>query len=290
MRPEALAFEHRSVGRSGLRGAMKLLDPGVLLVGGLSPLIAGQVAHFADRRPVPFGVWNGEIDTRSTANSRLRRIQRRWILRRASFAISYGSRSADTSARSPRNSPSSSGATRRRSRRPSRVSPALRSRPSRSAARCRSSASTCSSTLWTCCVTSRSGSPSSATARSSRRYGSRRSRSTMCASSGRCQRRRAAAYAEADVFLFPSRDDVFGLVLVEAMGAGLPSVVSSRPGAVADLVVPASTARSSTATRPGRGPRPSRRWRPTTRAARRTGLRRAGPSSAAGRSTTPPTR
>ena len=46
------------------------------------------------------------------------------------------------------------------------------------------------------------------------------------------------AYNEADVFIFPSRDDVFGLVLVEGMGAGLATIVSSRPGSVADLVAP----------------------------------------------------
>jgi glycosyltransferase involved in cell wall biosynthesis len=44
-------------------------------------------------------------------------------------------------------------------------------------------------------------------------------------------------YAQADVFLFPSRYDVFGNVLVEAMGAGLAPVVASEPGAVADLCV-----------------------------------------------------
>ena len=41
----------------------------------------------------------------------------------------------------------------------------------------------------------------------------------------------------ADIFLFPSRYDVFGLAVVEAMGAGLATVVSSLPGAVDDLCV-----------------------------------------------------
>ena len=43
--------------------------------------------------------------------------------------------------------------------------------------------------------------------------------------------------ADADIFLFPSRYDIFGLVIVEAMGAGLATVVSSLPGAVDDLCV-----------------------------------------------------
>ena len=42
---------------------------------------------------------------------------------------------------------------------------------------------------------------------------------------------------DADVFLFPSRYDVFGLAVVEAMGAGLATVVSSLSGAVDDLCV-----------------------------------------------------
>jgi glycosyltransferase involved in cell wall biosynthesis len=47
----------------------------------------------------------------------------------------------------------------------------------------------------------------------------------------------AAAYSSADVFLFPSRQDVFGLALVEAMHAGLATVSALAPGAVADLCV-----------------------------------------------------
>ena len=40
------------------------------------------------------------------------------------------------------------------------------------------------------------------------------------------------------MFVFPSRVDIFGLALVEAMAAGLPSIACSIPGAVADLVRP----------------------------------------------------
>jgi D-inositol-3-phosphate glycosyltransferase len=44
-------------------------------------------------------------------------------------------------------------------------------------------------------------------------------------------------YAEADVFAFPSRADVFGLAPVEAMASGLATVISGAPGLVADLCV-----------------------------------------------------
>ena len=43
-------------------------------------------------------------------------------------------------------------------------------------------------------------------------------------------------YAAADVFVLPSRHDGWGLVVNEALGAGLPIVVSDRVGAGRDLV------------------------------------------------------
>ena len=44
-----------------------------------------------------------------------------------------------------------------------------------------------------------------------------------------------AAYASADAFIFPSRTETLGLVLLEAMAAGCP-VVAARSGGIPDIV------------------------------------------------------
>jgi glycosyltransferase involved in cell wall biosynthesis len=46
-----------------------------------------------------------------------------------------------------------------------------------------------------------------------------------------------SAFASADIFVFPSAMETFGLVLIEAMASGLP-VVTSRVGGVDDMVRP----------------------------------------------------
>jgi glycosyltransferase involved in cell wall biosynthesis len=47
--------------------------------------------------------------------------------------------------------------------------------------------------------------------------------------------RLAAAYATADAFIFPSRTETLGLVLLEAMAAGCP-VIAARSGGIPDIV------------------------------------------------------
>ncbi|MDH7513812.1 MAG: glycosyltransferase family 4 protein [Clostridiales bacterium] len=44
-------------------------------------------------------------------------------------------------------------------------------------------------------------------------------------------------YTEADCFLFPTEFDIWGLVLVEAMAAGLPCIVSIHAAATHDLII-----------------------------------------------------
>ena len=43
-------------------------------------------------------------------------------------------------------------------------------------------------------------------------------------------------YAVADVFVFPTLGDIWGLVINEAMSAGLPIITTSSAGASADLI------------------------------------------------------
>jgi glycosyltransferase involved in cell wall biosynthesis len=50
----------------------------------------------------------------------------------------------------------------------------------------------------------------------------------------------AAAYASADIFVFPSSTETLGLVTIEAMSAGLP-VVGARRGGTPDLVLEGET-------------------------------------------------
>ena len=45
----------------------------------------------------------------------------------------------------------------------------------------------------------------------------------------------AAAYAVADAFIFPSRTETLGLVLLEAMAAGCPTI-AARSGGIPDIV------------------------------------------------------
>lgn len=49
------------------------------------------------------------------------------------------------------------------------------------------------------------------------------------------------AYAKAHAFLFATARDIWGLVLVEAMAAGLPCLASTRAGATRDLVLEEET-------------------------------------------------
>ncbi len=53
----------------------------------------------------------------------------------------------------------------------------------------------------------------------------------MCISSASAKAARCAqSYASADVFVFPSRTDTFGLVMLEALASGVPVAAYPVPG------------------------------------------------------------
>lgn len=223
----------------GLGGALRRHRPTIALSAGLSPTVSGIVLRYARRAGIPFGLWSGEIPRIANEQPGVRKRQRRRLVRGADFAIAYGSLAAQYLAQQApglpvtlaRNTSVLETGARRADAVPVELvtvgdmaSPrkgvdvlvrALRAIPQ---ADCRLTV-----------------------------IGDGRLRAQLerdAASDDRIQfagalpsASVAARYAASDVFLFPSRSDVFGLVLVEAMSCGLPSVVSSSVGAVPDLAV-----------------------------------------------------
>jgi glycosyltransferase involved in cell wall biosynthesis len=53
--------------------------------------------------------------------------------------------------------------------------------------------------------------------------------------------RMPAVYRSGDVLIFPTREDVWGLVVNEALWSGLPALVSSYAGCARELMPPEST-------------------------------------------------
>ena len=213
--------------------------PTIVLVGGFSPAVAGQAALYARRRGVALGVWSGEIGGMSSARGRLRRVQRRLVVAPARFGIAYGSASREyLSALAPRlpivigrnTSVAAADAVVPTSTQPvslltvAHLVPrkgidvlleALRLRPD-----------------LACRLTVVGDGPERA------RLESLAAGDARIAFAGALAPDRVSAeYRRADVFLFPTHADVFGLVLVEAMAAGLATAVSRAAGAAADLCV-----------------------------------------------------
>ena len=252
MDPGEIRFEHeflRGIDLSRDRGRrvfpldlerrLAAFAPTTVLVGGFSPLVAGRAAVYSRRKGVPFGVWSGELASRPTARQRLRRHQRVRLLRRATYAVAYGSRAAVylrtlrdclpvVIGRNSTIVPDSEPA--RLPRSTVELLTVARAEPGKAldvlvdAVR--------RSPDLPCRLAVVGDGPALPALR------------LRASGDGRIQFRGALEPSEirrmlptADVFLFPSRYDVFGLAVVEAMSAGLATVVSSLPGAVDDLCV-----------------------------------------------------
>jgi glycosyltransferase involved in cell wall biosynthesis len=213
-------------------------DATAILVGGFSPAVAGRVALYAHRRGVPFGVWSGEIASRQTAKSRTRRLQRVALLRMASFAIAYGGRAASYLRSLRADLPLVIGRNATLLPERARFTPegtvelvtVSRAEPEkgldvlvRAVRRLPD---------LPCRLTIVGDGPALPDVR---RLAGNDSRVRLLGSLPPAETRRVLETA--NVFLFPSRYDVFGLAVVEAMGAGLAVAVSPHPGVVDDLCV-----------------------------------------------------
>lgn len=211
--------------------------PTLLLASGFSPLVAARAAGYASRRQIPFGVWSGEIGSRPSAQGRVRRVQRKWIIDRAAFALAYGWESArylrslatDLPLVIGRNT-TQLGPVRVRPNEPKTFELLTVGRLERGKAL----------DVILAAVTEIEGLPCRLTVIGD---GPELGRLRQGADNrvrflgARTPEEVREAYSKADLFLFPSRYDIFGLVLVEAMGAGMPVVVSRAVGSVADLAV-----------------------------------------------------
>jgi glycosyltransferase involved in cell wall biosynthesis len=223
----------------GLGHRLREFRPDVLLSSGFSPLVSRRVAAFARSRGAVFGLWSGEHASMSTAHNPLRRADRRRLMASADFAIAYGHAAAGyLKGLRPKlpvvygRNTSTIGQVAHRKDFQSEIVEILAVGDLASARkgvdvliRALARVPTLSCRL-TVTGGGRLMSDLQKLAREDQRV-----RFT-----GPLPRARVlASYAEADVFAFPSRADVFGLALVEAMSSGLATITTHEPGAVADL-------------------------------------------------------
>jgi len=226
-----------------LGGRVRRLSPTIVLAAGFSPFDAGRAARTARDVGASFGIWSGETADMQTARQASRERIRMRLIARADFAIAYGTRAAGYLRGLARGLPLVIG----RNTAPvamTKADPLPRpiDRPVRFL-------------LIGDLASSRKGADIAIEAMS---HVSNSDVRLDIVGGGRLQRaleRKAAADSrvrllgplrpddvarelrDADALLFPTRADIFGLVLVEAMGAGVAPIVSRAAGAVDDLGV-----------------------------------------------------
>jgi glycosyltransferase involved in cell wall biosynthesis len=220
---------------------LSAFSPSLVLTAGFSPLVSGRVAFWARHRRTAVGIWSGETRSKPVAERAARRLQRAWLLRQADFAIAYGFQAGEYLRHLDSRLPLVYG------RNASPVGPAVRHRPQRpdvielltvaDLASPRKGVDVLIDALRLDpdlpCRLTVVGGGALLPALQERTRGDER----VVFLGPLPPERTRACYRDADVFLFPSRHDIFGLVLVEAMGSGLATVASRSPGAVADLAL-----------------------------------------------------
>ncbi|HEV2724225.1 MAG TPA: glycosyltransferase family 4 protein [Thermoleophilaceae bacterium] len=239
------ARRRRPVAPLALGQRLRAYAPTMVVAAGFSPLVASRAARHAGRAGVPFGIWSGEIAATRSGASKLRRLQRARLLKRADFGIAYGSLAErfllglaadlpvvigrNTSIAS--NGPVGTGA-KNASRRTVELLTVGDLASDRKGTDILIDALALRPDIG--CRLTVVGDGRKRAAFERRAAGDSRIRFVGGISGAELH----TLYAASDIFLFPSRQDVFGLVLVEAMGAGLAAAVSASPGAVSDLAVP----------------------------------------------------
>jgi glycosyltransferase involved in cell wall biosynthesis len=226
-----------------LERRLSAFRPTVVVAGTFSPFVAGRAARHARRCGAVFGIWGGEIAGRSTSTSELRRIQRKRLLRSADFAIAYGSQAGeylrglrvDLPLVYGRNTSDAHAIQRKRPARPQTVqllAVADMAKPGKGIEVLVDALRKCPGLP---CLLMIVGPGAEQSGLEKRAQADDRIRFLGALPQTQVRER----YSESDVFLFPSsaEADPFGLALVEAMGSGLAPLVSSTPGAVADLGV-----------------------------------------------------
>jgi glycosyltransferase involved in cell wall biosynthesis len=215
--------------------------PTIVLVAGLSPLVAGRAARSARKLGAALGIWSGEVGFAPSARHLLSASVRRTLLSHADFAIAYGWKSTEyirqlapklpvVVGRNTSPIPAPAGQERAPSV-PTLLAIGDLASPRKGIDVVIDALALIPSLECTLKVIGGGDMLGAAQERARND-----SRITFLG-----QRPADATRAEvscSDVFLFPTRFDVFGLSLVEAMGAGLPSVATRAAGATEDLCVP----------------------------------------------------
>jgi glycosyltransferase involved in cell wall biosynthesis len=226
-----------------LERRLRAFRPTIVVSAGFSPAASMRVAALAGRWNAQFGLWSGDIPGAATARGRLRTVQRRWIAQRADFGIAYGFLAGEyLRGLHPglpyvigRNSSDVMSSGRDAAGGPLRLlfvgdlatprkaaDVAIRALAELPELDCR----------LTIVGGGRLVGEMQALAADDHRV---RFTGAIPADAVRRQ------YQDADVFLFPTRSDVFGLALCEAMGSGLAAISSTAPGAIGDLGVDGTT-------------------------------------------------
>lgn len=223
-----------------LERRLRGFGPTIVVAAGLSPFVATRAGMFARRRAIPFGVWSGEIATMSTARNRLRQLQRHRLARLADFGIAYGFHAAEYLRLLQPNLPvvyarNTSVATAQP--RTGSVAGAVELLAVGDLASPRKGIDIAVDALrllpdLDCRLTV---------------VGGGRMLDDLSQTASRDERIRFLGglspaevqleYGRAHAFVFPSRSDIFGLALVEAMAAGLAVITASNPGVAGDLPV-----------------------------------------------------